>query len=406
VYVDGFVLPMALNINSGVGSTHQAQMSIGSLEGSRFLLVLGQYAKLGGAERQAIILADQLKNNVGVHVDFLAWGGEGRVSEELASHGIKAWVFPLEWNTSPPKRLIRLWQLARFIKRNIQPDYLLPYIGFNCKIIGLVWRRTGARYTWWNQRDEGREVYGSRLERHVINSVPDVVSNSLEGRDFLVGKFNLSPDRIRVINNGVEIPRTMSRQPWREKLKLGDDGVLITMVANFSRYKDHETAIRAFAMLCRDMPVTCLHLLLVGHSGETTQELKALAFDLGLGSKLHFAGDVSNVSACYAASDMALHSSAFEGCPNAVLEAMAHGLPVCGTDISGIRHALGVEAGSDLLAPAGDAEALSNVMRKLIENPELRLELGRRNRQRIENDFSPQLLAKHVLSLISNHLHQ
>jgi glycosyltransferase involved in cell wall biosynthesis len=371
--------------------------------GSRFLLVIGQYGKLGGAERQALVLADQLKNQVDCQVDFLAWGGEGRVTQELNKRGIKAWVFALHWNSSPYRRILKLWQLARFIKQEIKPDYLLPYIGFNCKIIGLIWRRTGARYTWWNQRDEGREVYGSHLERHVINSVPDVVSNSYEGRDFLAHKFGLSPDLIHVINNGVVLPTRSNREVWREKLGLGEEDILIIMVAHLTTKKDHVTLLKAFSLLVSGSPVHKYHLLLVGMLYETTEQLKALAFDLGLCQFVHFVGEITSVTDCYSAADIAVHSSTFEGCPNAVLEAMSHRLPVCGTNISGMRQALGDGAALDFLVPPADVESLCGAMQKLGEDPILRKSAGDRNFLRVESFFSAGTLATNILSLIRKH---
>jgi len=345
-------------------------------------------------------------DQIGCQVDFLAWGGEGRVSRELASRGIQAHVFPLQWNRPPHLKLLKLWQLARFIKLEIKPDFLLPYIGFNCKIIGSIWRLAGARYTWWNQRDEGREVYGSIMERHVVNSVPDVVSNSLEGRDFLVRKFGLSPDIIHIINNGIVLPTRSNRQIWRDRLGLGDGDILITMVANLTRFKDQATLLRAFAELHIVRHQSNIHLLLAGRLDEAAQGLKALSFDLGLCGRVHFAGEVECISDCYAATDIAVHSSVTEGCPNAVLEAMAHHLPVCGTDISGLRQALGVDKDSEWLAVAGDAEALAEIILRLVQAPEMRRSLGDRNRRRIEEHFSPAGLTDNVLSLIWNHVNQ
>jgi glycosyltransferase involved in cell wall biosynthesis len=177
------------------------------------------------------------------------------------------------------------------------------------------------------------------------------------------------------------------------------------MVAKLTKYKDHETLLRAFAALRTNDADNRMHLLLVGRHGDTALPLKALAFDLGLSGHLHLVGDLESVSDCYAATDLAVHSSVKEGCPNVVLEAMAHGLPVCGTDISGIRQALGNEAGAELYAPPGDVDALSRIMRQLIEDGELRKSLGQRNRQRLRDYFSPEQLTRNVLLLIASHQH-
>jgi glycosyltransferase involved in cell wall biosynthesis len=81
---------------------------------------------------------------------------------------------------------------------------------------------------------------------------------------------------------------------------------------------------------------------------------------------------------------------------------MAHGLPICGTDISGIRQAMGVKEGSEWLAAPGDSNALSMIMSRLAIDPELRHSLGAKNQQRIKAHFSPDELADNVLKLIWN----
>lgn len=367
----------------------------------RFLFVIGQCAEMGGSERQAILLADVLKRQAQCDVQFLSWGGVGRVTDELAQLDIPLHEFPLTWNASRIVRFLELRRLSNFIRHEIEPQILLPYIGFNCKIIGLIWRKTGAEFTWWNQRDEGRDIFGSWAERRVIRDVPAVVSNSYEGRDFLVARFGLPPDTVSVLNNGVTLPE--ESQPgtssWRERLGIANGGLLFTMVANLTIYKDHLTLLKAFKRCCESE--RRLHLAIAGMFHRTTQELKALAFDLGLGGKVHFLGPIDSVNDLLQATDVYVHSSYTEGCPNAVLEAMSNGLCVCGTDISGMRQAIG-EAQADLLAPPKDDIALSKILLLLANDETKRKKIGRENRVRIAECFDPTILAESVLNLISS----
>lgn len=373
---------------------------IDQFTGKRFLFVLGQYGKLGGAERQSLILAERLKKVVGAHVEFLAWDGNGVVDSQLAEMDIPTHRFPLDWHQGRLHQVFTLRRLGRFIQHQIRPDYLLPYIGFNCKIIGLIWKQCGAKFTWWNQRDEGREIYGSRLERRILASVPGIVSNSFEGRDFLVRKFGLSENEIRVINNGIVLPKPSCGDIWRRRLGLTSNDLLITMVANLSRFKDHSTLIRAFEELRKTEIGKRCHLCLAGSHGDVTQELKALGFELRMCDCLHLPGAVDDVAALWSATDLAVHSSNTEGCPNAVLEAMSHGLAVCGTDISGMRQALG-ESGSEFLVPPGNPRMLAGVIEKLLSDLNRKAECGTLNRSRVIESFSPVGLTRNVLNFIA-----
>ncbi len=259
-------------------------------EGARFLLVPGHYDVFGGAERQATILGESLKEKYGCHVDFLAWGGNGRLADEVRKIGCTPWVFELNQNQRGAAWLGTLFRLTRFIRTHIHPTYILPFVGIHCKIIGMIWRYTGARFCWWNQRDEGREVFGTKVEQRLIRTLPAIVSNSEAGREFLVDKFRLPFERVRIIRNGIRTPEPRDPGEWREKLAIGADTLMTVMLANQTKYKDHETLLKAFANVRRSQVGSRCHLVLAGRYGETTQYLKALAFDLNLSSCVSMPG--------------------------------------------------------------------------------------------------------------------
>jgi glycosyltransferase involved in cell wall biosynthesis len=98
------------------------------------------------------------------------------------------------------------------------------------------------------------------------------------------------------------------------------------------------------------------------------------------------------LNATLLAGDAVLHLSAYEGFPVAVLEAMAAARPVVASDLPPIREALG-ETGI-LVADAGEAEA---ALRRLHDAPELRAELGRRARERVEAAFTIDRMAERAL---------
>ena len=368
--------------------------------GSRFLIAAGGFEVFGGAERQAMLLARELVSKYECHVDFIGWGGEGIFADHVRSVGATPIIFPLDERQRGIARTLTLCRLARFIRRDIRPDYLLPYVGFHCKVIGSIWKLTGARFCWWNQRDEGRLIYGTRTERRLISTLPAIVSNSFEGRDFLVRKFGLSERRIQVINNGVEIPLKVDRSMWREKLGLGDHDVLIAMIANLTKYKDHATLLRAFAEVRKTTVGGRCHLVLAGRHGDAAESLKAMAFDLGLCGSLTLPGAVEDISPLLAAADLVVHSSTTEGCPNGVLEAMAHGRCVLGTDISGIRQALGVDPSNRYLAVPSDANDLSKKMVEVCQSNSMRECSGKANRARIECEFSVRKMVTATLQTI------
>ncbi len=258
----------------------------------------------------------------------------------------------------------------------------------------------------WNQRDEGRFLTGSRLEKLAVRQTPCFVSNSRHGAEFLTAKFQVAPQRINIVHNGVELdPPLVDRATWRERIGAEEDCFVACMVANLHSCKDHATLLRAWQTVAQafDESQRQAMLLLAGRPGDTEHTLKALAYDLELGRSVRFLGGVQDVSGLLQAVDLGVFSSKYEGCPNGVLECMAASLPVAGTEIPGIREAVG-PAGYPFLAPPGDDEALSAIIMRLATDEKLRVQLAEQLFHRIEVVFNPRILHETTLQILADGL--
>ena len=99
---------------------------------------------------------------------------------------------------------------------------------------------------------------------------------------------------------------------------------------------------------------------------KTVQDFKILGFDLNLSDSITFLGPIDSTNELIVESDLMVHSSNTEGCPNAVCEAMALGKPVVGTNISGIKQALGTEYGNYCLSEPNNPNDLAEKIIQLI----------------------------------------
>jgi glycosyltransferase involved in cell wall biosynthesis len=140
--------------------------------------------------------------------------------------------------------------------------------------------------------------------------------------------------------------------------------------------------------------------VLAGRQDGAYESLTALAADLKLDGTVRFVGYVSDVSGLLGAADVSVFSSRSEGCPNAVLESMAAGLPVAGTDIEGIREVVG-PTGAQFLTPAGDADSLAGVLLKLAKDPELCVRNGMENRERIRERYDSLRMCKETVAVLA-----
>ncbi len=285
--------------------------------GDRPWLICLNNLRLGGAERQAIVLGRHLRQEYGVQVHVIGFLHPGTASELCDRYGVPWSILPFRWEQDRMRRGLNLLRVARGM-RSFRPQVVLPYIMRPDVVCGLIWRLTGARLCMWNQRDEGRQRVEPRWERLAVRLTPWFASNSTHGAEFVIGTLGAPRDRMRVIYNGVEPPSVGGdRATWRNRLGIPDGAFVATMVANLHSFKDHATLLDAWRIVLDrahsgDDPV----LLLAGRPENTGESLKAQAFDLDLGKSVRFLGAVQDVAGLLAASDCCAFSSQWEGVPN------------------------------------------------------------------------------------------
>jgi glycosyltransferase involved in cell wall biosynthesis len=372
----------------------------------KLVVVVGTLAHMGGAERQALYLIEHLKRLQRCSVDVLTFEDGEALRPILGQFGVNIHVHPYYYRWPKAQRLKALSSLAQMLRFRIKPDALLPFVGIHSKAIAQVWPFTNAQFCWWNQQDEGRDLNGTEVERRILKRVSAVTSNSVAGRDFLASTYDLDPKDILVYNNGTPHLEPVAGDPIRTRLGLGDRKV-VSMVANITRFKDHATLLDAWSAIRNYFPESDLPVLLLAGSLTDTSmvaRLQMQAFNLGLSSRdVRFLGPVENVIEIFSASDLVVHSSIKEGCPNAVCEAMALGCAVVATDIPGSRQALGAGAVESLVPPR-DADALARHIIRMLENDDLRTTSGQKNKQRMRSEFTISGMNRFFQSLIERGL--
>ena len=172
--------------------------------------------------------------------------------------------------------------------------------------------------------------------------------------------------RVRVIPNSVKLETFASdgsREDVRRELRIADNQFLWLAAGRLANAKDYPTMLGAFAALADRCPQA---MLAIAGDGPLRGEIKSLVQQLGLAEHVRLLGLRSDVPRLLQACDALVLSSAWEGMPVVVLEAMASRRPVVATSVASIPEML--EDGiSGLLVPPGEPEALANAMKKLME---------------------------------------
>ncbi len=196
----------------------------------------------------------------------------------------------------------------------------------------------------------------------------------------------LSPARLTMIPNGIDpcafdlataIPRT--------EIGVPDHAHLALYIGRLDPQKGLPDLLNAARrVVTQDID---WHLALAGDGPDRSWLLEQIASEPCLRERVHWLGQFDNVPGLLKTANVLVLASLWEGMPNAVLEAMAAGLPVIGTAIEGTED-LVVTDETGWLVPPGDPEALSLALLEAAASPDRCLQYGQQGRLRIEREFS------------------
>ncbi|HET9941453.1 MAG TPA: glycosyltransferase [Candidatus Eisenbacteria bacterium] len=200
--------------------------------------------------------------------------------------------------------------------------------------------------------------------------------------------WGIAPERIQFIPNGVDLTQFDPKSdgtPVRREFGLGPEHEVVTTIGGLRLVKDHATLLRAFARVHEARPNA--RLLVVGGASrpELYADLVTLADSLGVTDQVVWTGVRKDVARLLAATDVYVNSSTFEGMSNTILEAMAMGVAVVATNVTGNAD-LVRDGGTGVLTPPANPEAMAAAIRTLFEDPERRHELGDTARRFVETD--------------------
>ena len=244
------------------------------------------------------------------------------------------------------------------------------------------------------------------LNRLLSRASARVIAVSEAIRDDLVAHDGIAPRKVTVIHNGIDVRRvetSMTREQARAALRIKDDELAIGCVGRLEEQKGHRFLLEACAKLGNDPDLKHrLRILMVG-DGRLRGALERLAGALGLASSVSFLGTRQDVPEILRALDIYAMPSLWEGLSIAMLEAMAAGLAVVISDVSGVSQALGNNE-HGIRVPPGDSTALADAIRSLAAQPGRRRALGTSARERVKAEFSIEAMMSQLGSVYDDAL--
>jgi len=345
-------------------------------------MVIPTLDRIGGAERQVLLLAIGLRRR-GWRVTAVALSGTGgAAAAELRSAGVDFLSLSMRKGLADP------WGWARYIgwlRRN-KPNVVhahLPHAAWLARWSRLFAPAPVIIDTLHSSSTGGP---GRRLGYRLSRGLPDkVTAVSQSVADSHLSARMVRRATLRVLPNGVDLekwrPDARMRAELRRELGLEDEFLWLA-AGRLEMVKDYSTLLKA--MIAVPPPVR----LVIAGDGPLLHHLARLSTRLELYERVRFLGFEANPRRWFQVADAFVLSSRWEGLPMALLEAAACALPAVATDVPGSREVV-LDGETGTLVPPADASALAWAMTAMMRtSPEERRRIGARARQRAMEHFS------------------
>jgi glycosyltransferase involved in cell wall biosynthesis len=200
-------------------------------------------------------------------------------------------------------------------------------------------------------------------------------------------------ERVSIIPNGVDVPET----PLATNARSETEVLFVGNLSQGAHSKAFDVLLEAWAQVSSDVPEARLTILGGGASGTW----KALAVSLGCADSVHFEGSVPDPGSYYQRAALFVLPSRIEGMSNALLEAVAWGMPVVVSRIPGNEAVVEADV-SGRFVPVGDSNALAETIVHLLRHPEIRDEMGVAARARAQSEFSRNRVTDRLVDLYTS----
>jgi glycosyltransferase involved in cell wall biosynthesis len=236
--------------------------------------------------------------------------------------------------------------------------------------------------------EEQRSSLLFRLDGWTSVILDGYISNSRAGAAALVRRAGVQSARIVIIPNGLDLDSLARSRSLDARFRLRAEwgvppqNLVAVTVGNIHAAKGHEDLVRA-ARLCTRGDVT---FVLAGED-RSGKRIPELVQRLNLSDRFRFLGLRRDIADVLLAADIFIMPSHWEGMSNALMEAMASGLPCIATDVGAAAELLD-EGRAGVLVPARDPENLARVLSRLLAMPADRQRLGAAAAQRVRQHYT------------------
>jgi L-malate glycosyltransferase len=324
-----------------------------------------------------------------------------RIKPEIRKNiSVPVHVFPwrrvYHWNA---------WKAAfalRKLIRSERVDIVQTYFETSNLWGGIVAKISGAQLL-SSRRDMGilRKAKHA-LAYRLVNRISDrVLAVSEEVKRFCIDADRISPQKIAVVYNGVDLRHIGAKSEQENPFTNADwagASHIITCVANVRRVKGIDILVRTAQRVCRELPGAVFLVAGSLYEHDFSDEVQKMIAALGLEKNVKLLGFVGDPVPLLKMSDAFCLLSRSEGFCNALLEAMACGVPSVVTRVGGNPEAID-DGENGFMVPIEDDAAAADRLLYLLRNPERAAQIGLAGRTSAQTRFSAETMIKRLITL-------
>jgi glycosyltransferase involved in cell wall biosynthesis len=277
-----------------------------------------------------------------------------------------------------------LWTIIR-----VDPDVIYVYfsppdqllVSIAGKILGkkVIIRKYG--------QEHGQHIIYKFFDRLAYPLCEGIVSLFKEGKDELMS-VGVPHSKISYIPNGKQLrnpQNVLKKGEAKSRLSLKSTDFVIGMVSRLHPMKNQIAVLEALPELLTVRKN--IKFVVVGDSplAGYKKRVRQLIRKKGLEHEVVFLGGRKDINEILPAFDIFVHPSKTDALPGAVLEAMCFGLPIVASNVGGTKDLL---TGCGIMVPPDDVEGLTQSLKKLMKDPKLRQEYGKKARLKVQKEFS------------------
>ena len=354
------------------------------------LLVLDGFPKtLGGGERIVLRLAELLPH-YGYRVSILTLSLHPESEFQPAAAPCPLYLLPLQ-KTYDLAAWKGAFALRRFLKGQEVRIVQTFFESSDLWAGGFTRLFSDARLI-WSRRDMGilrgrKHTLAYRALRRLPHAVFAV---SEQVREHAIRVDRITATRVHTVHNGLELQQRTEpcSQPFAEH-------ATVTTIGNIRRVKGHDLLIHAAAEVVKRFPDTNFTIAGEVLEPEYFALLQSMVRELGLSHRFRFLGRITDLHAHLDKAHIFVLPSRSEGFSNALIEAMAAGLPTIATNVGGNAEAV-QEGVSGILVPPENAPAIAAAILQLLSNPEIAQRMGTAGQQAVHAHFTAEAMIRNV----------